>query len=292
VAAQQVALLVALRLGMAGPEGTVVLYNLAQTIYLLPWAVLAVPVAVAAYPVLATSAATGAADRFRATLASTTRAVLLLGCLGAAALVALAVPGARLLVALMPATGARPADLAAAIAGFAPGLIGYGLSAALTRALYARGDTAVAAGATVIGWAAVAAGSVLLASVLPTTNRALALAAANSAGMTLLGLALLVAVGRRAGAAALDGLPRAAVAGLVAAVTAGVAGWAVTGTVHATPDAGTSIAQGMLSGVVVGAVFFVVGYALDRRDVRPAVDRVRRRVARLAGRRGSAGGTA
>jgi putative peptidoglycan lipid II flippase len=291
VAAQQLALVVALRLALAGPEGTVVLYNLAQTIYLLPWAVLAVPVATAAYPVLAASAANQEPERFRRTLAGTVRAVLYLGCLGAAALVALAAPAARLLVAVMPAGGARPGELAGAIAGFAPGLLGYALSAALTRALYARGDTAVAAGATVAGWAGVAAGSAILAGTVPVGNRAVALAVANSVGMVLLGAALLVAVHRRAGRPALAGLLPAALTGLGAGLVATVAGLAVARLLSTTPGAGPALVQGMLSGVAVAAVFLGIGYALDRRDVRPAVHRAWRRAGRLL-RRGGQGGVA
>ncbi|MBX6724175.1 MAG: virulence factor MviN, partial [Dactylosporangium sp.] len=82
VAAQQVALVVALRYALAGPEGSVVLFNLAQTVFLLPWSVLAVPVATAAYPVLARAAASGDTGEYRGTLAATTRGVLLLSCLG------------------------------------------------------------------------------------------------------------------------------------------------------------------------------------------------------------------
>ena len=46
----------------------------------------------------------------------------------------------------------------------------------------------------------------------------------------------------------------------------------------ATPGAGTAVAQGMLSGAVVGTVFLVVAYALDRADVAPALAALVRRV--------------
>jgi putative peptidoglycan lipid II flippase len=279
VAAQQLALVVVLRYALTGPPGAVVLYTLAQTIFLLPWAVLAVPIATAAYPVLAASVATGATDDYRGTLARATRGVTLLSCLGVAALIALAAPGASVLVAVMPSGGAPPGEFAAAIVGFAPGLLGYGLSAALTRALYARGDTAVAAAATVAGWAAVALASAALASALPTARRVVALAVANSAGLTVLGVVLLAAVAGRAGRGALDGLSRAGVAGLSAATVATAAGVGAARLVGSpTPGVGTAVAQGMLSGVVVVLVFAAIVYVVDRRDVRPVVDRVRRRV--------------
>jgi putative peptidoglycan lipid II flippase len=284
VAAQHLALLVVVWRGLAGPEGTFVLFMLSQTIFLVPWAVLAVPVAVAAYPTLAESAATGADARYRTTLASATRAVVLLCLFGAAAMVALAVPAAALLTELMPAAAPESAGrLAGALAGFAPGLVGYGLFAVLSRALYARGETTAAAGAAVAGWASVAAAAVVVSAVLPDGGRVVALAVANSVGMTVLGGALLYAVVRAAGATALAGVPRAAAAGLLAAVLAAAAGWWVAGwslPVDAPPGAGRALVSGMLAGVVVVGGYAAVAWATDRRDVGPMVWAAVRRLRR------------
>jgi putative peptidoglycan lipid II flippase len=279
VAAQQLALLVALRLALAGPGGTAVQYNMAQQVYLLPWAVLAVPVATASFPVLAEARATGDARRYADTLASAARGVLLLSCLGAAVLVAVGQPVARLFV-----DGAQVDALAWAIAGFAPGLLGYALFALLSRALYARGDTGAAAGATVAGWAVVVAGAVAGAVALPDDRRALGLGLANSAGMLLLGVVLMVVVQRRVGPAALRGTARAAGIGVAAAVVAAGAGLGVLRILDtvtgATPGDAMAIPEGMLSGVVVCLVFLVVAYAGDRHDVRPMVAGVARRLRR------------
>jgi putative peptidoglycan lipid II flippase len=282
VAAQNLALLVVMWRGLAGPEGSWVLFTLAQTIFLLPWAVLAVPVATAAYPGLAEAATTGAGDRYAATLATTTRAVVLLSLLGAAALAALSVPIATLLALLMPTpgwAGGASRALSAGIAGFAPGLLGYGLFAVLSRALYARGDTRAAALAAATGWAVVAGTAVVLAAALPTPDRVLALTAANAAGMTVLGGALLLAVARSAGRAALAGLGRAMLVAVLAAGLAAGAGrltaaWLMPD--QYPPPTAAVFGSGMLAGVVVGAVFGVVGWALDRRDVRPMVATVAR----------------
>jgi putative peptidoglycan lipid II flippase len=282
VAAQNLALLVVMWRGLAGPEGSWVLFTLAQTIFLLPWAVLAVPVATAAYPGLAEAAATGAPARYRATLATTTRVVVLLSLLGVAALIALSVPVAALLARLMPTAGPDAAGaLAAGIAWFAPGLLGYGLFAVLSRALYARGDTRAAALAAATGWAAVAGAAVVLAAALPAPDRVLALTAANAAGMTVLGAALLLAVARGAGRAAVAGLGRAALVGVAAAGLAAGAGRLVAGWLlpdQHPPALGAALGSGMLAGVVVGAVFGAVGWSLDRRDVRPIVAAAGRRL--------------
>jgi putative peptidoglycan lipid II flippase len=288
VAAQQLALLVAVRLAVAGPAGTLVQYNLAQQVYLVPWAVLAVPLATAAFPVLANARATADPRRYADTLAGAARGVLLLTCLGAAGLVAIARPVARLFGDV-----AQVGALTWAVAGFAPGLLGYGLFALFSRALYARGDTGAVAGATVAGWAVAAAGAVAGAAALPDGRRALALALANSAGMLLLGVVLIVVIARRVGHRALAGTARAAAIGLGAAVVAAGAGLgagrilgSVTG---ATPSGATAVPEGMLSGVVVCLVFLAVAYAGDRRDVRPMVAGLARRLRRPGSRAGPPG---
>ena len=161
VAAQHLALAVVVWRGKAGPEGTWELFTLAHTLFLLPWAVLAVPVATAAYPSLAEAAATGNDDQYRATLATTLRTVLLLSSLGTAALMALADPVSLVLTLVMP--GGDPAvsgALATGLVGFAPGLVGYGLFAVLSK-LYAGRDR-VAALAAVVRWAVVAAAVIVL----------------------------------------------------------------------------------------------------------------------------------
>ncbi|HEY8472274.1 MAG TPA: lipid II flippase MurJ [Natronosporangium sp.] len=281
VASQNLALLVVMGQGLAGPEGSWVLFTLAQTIFLLPWAVLAVPVATAAYPRLAEAAATDRADRYQQTLAQTTRAVVLLSLLGAAALIALAVPIATLLAIVMPSASLAAVDrLAGGIAWFAPGLLGYGLFAVLSRALYARGETRAAALAAVGGWAVVAGGAVALAAGLPDSARVPALTAANAVGMSVLGGALLLAVSRTAGRAALAGVVRTGLVALLAAGLAAGAGWLVADwsmPAGHPPAIAAVVGSGMLAGVTVGAVFGGVGWALDRRDVRPMV-------AALAGR--------
>ncbi|HWG99661.1 MAG TPA: lipid II flippase MurJ [Pilimelia sp.] len=280
VTAQQLALLVQLRLALAGPDGANVRFFLAQAVYLLPWAVLAVPVATAAYPALAEAGARSEARRFAGLLAPAARAVILLGCLGAAALVAVADPAARLLLD----DAADRSALAAGIVGFAPGLLGYGLSALLSRALYARGALAAASVATAAGWALVAVAAAGLAAALAPAHRVVALTLGNSAGMLLLGAALVVAVLRRCGPAALSGLGRAAAAGVPAGALAALAGLAagrLAGMLAAgTPAPVAAVAQGMLSGIAVGLVFVAVAYPLDRRDVRPLLARGARAVRR------------
>jgi putative peptidoglycan lipid II flippase len=251
-------------------------------VYLLPWAVLAVPVATSAYPVLARAFATGEAGAYQRTLAGASRSVLLLSGLGAAGLVALADPVARLLAQVTRGIPSVP-TLAAAIAGFAPGLLGYGLFALHSRALYARGRNRSVALATLIGWGGVTLASVALALVLPDRFRVLAVTLGNSLGMLVLGVVLAVLVARAAGRPALHGLTRTALATLCAGVVAALAGLAVRLPLPPDPGVSGTAAQGMLSGVAVVAVFAGVALLADRRDVRPMLDSLARRLTRRKG---------
>jgi len=266
--AQQVTVLVALRLGNGAgvPAGLYTAYTYAQTIFLLPWAVLAVPVATSVFPQLAARFDAGDVAGYDRTLAGALRVVLLLALLGAAALVALASPLARLVVQHAPGT-TTVGPLAAGIVGFAPGLVGYALLALLTRALYARGSARRAALATVSGWLAAVVAEVLLAVLLPAGSRVLALALGNTVGMTVLGLLLVVATLRAAGRPALTGAVRSTAVGLLAAVAgAGAAlGVQFVWTGGGVPAA---LGQGVVQAVVLLLVFGMVVALLAGGDVR------------------------
>jgi len=102
-------------------NGAVVLYNYAWQMFLVPYAVLAIPIAVSAFPVLSargnaelTHAEVDGAE-FDATSAAATRGVLLVSWLGAALLAGAAVPAAR----LFASHPGQASHLALALAAFA-----------------------------------------------------------------------------------------------------------------------------------------------------------------------------
>lgn len=202
--AQQIALVVALRLAAGGEAGDIAVFTVALTLFLVPWAVLAVPVATSAFPRLA---ATTGSEEFAALARRSTQAVLVLTAAGAAALFAAADPIAALLGAGQPMAGA--------IRGFAPGLVGYGLLALITRTLYARGQGRAAATASVLGWLTVVIADLALVQV-QQWERPTALALGNAVGMTVAAVALL-AILHRSVPGALTGTARTAAVGLTAA---------------------------------------------------------------------------
>jgi putative peptidoglycan lipid II flippase len=220
--AQQMSVLVVIVLANRD-GGALNVYQYAWAVYLLPYAVLAVPIATSAFTTL--SEQTGRADRlaFTRTTAATTRAVVIVSLLGAAVVAGTAEPVA--LTFLSGSEGqAAPWQLAWALAAFAPGLVGYGLLAHLGRVLYAQRAGRAAALATVAGWAIVAIAAVVLVALLPVRWTVPAIGAANSLGMLVAGALLLVALARRTGRDALAGVARAAGAGLAgAALGAGLA---------------------------------------------------------------------
>jgi putative peptidoglycan lipid II flippase len=257
LAAQQLALVVALRLAAHGREGSVVVFQVATALFLLPWAVLAVPVATTAFPTLTARATAGAesdyADVARRSLVAVV--VAMLG--GMALLVAVAEPAAHVLASGVPGAESVGA-LSRATVAFAPGLLGYGLLALLGRALYARGNGRTPAIATVIGWLVVAGVDVLLVT-LTSVDRVTALGIGNTVGMTIAG-ALLLAGLRRISPAALHGTARTTAVGVLACLVA-----IVVAAVVPAPEGsvGAALVSGLLLAAVAAAVYIGVLRLLD-----------------------------
>lgn len=169
--------------------GVLNVYTYAQTAYLLPYAVLVVPLATVAFPRL--SGGPAAVDVLR----RTTRAVLVGGLLGLLGLVAVRREVGTVFLALDAGTQGpgRAALLAlpATLACFAPGLVGLGLAAVLTRALYAVGPPTRAALSVAIGWGVAALGPLLLIAVAPGVQASLVLLGVTSSlGMSISALLL------------------------------------------------------------------------------------------------------
>ncbi len=270
--AQDLSAVVVIRLANGfGGHGALVLYGSAWQAFLVPYAVLAIPIAISAFPELATEK--GA--QFDLRVASSTRAALLVSCLGAALLAGTAYP---LGATFITHNTAQAGEMARALIAFAPGLIGFGLMASLSRVLLAAGKYLVAGTWMVAGWLAVIAVDVAVVRLVPAGWVVVALGAGNTAGLTAAGLGLLAAVRRAQGAGALAGLGRAAVTGLAGALAGTVAGSAVAGLLRAR-QFWLSAAVAVLASACVLVVFWLTAYGADRGDLRQALAVVRRRAA-------------
>ena len=99
LAGQQAVAAVAIRLANDGPDGSQVVYFAGMTLFLLPWAALAVPLATSAYPGLAERAETGDEAGYRRALAPAAVLVVASAAVAAGVLVAVSGPMARVFLA-------------------------------------------------------------------------------------------------------------------------------------------------------------------------------------------------
>lgn len=266
-----------------GGGGTLAVYQYAWALFQLPYAVLAVPLATSAFPELSARAEETDGSAFDRTAAATTRAVVLLSCAGAAVLAATALPVARVFLAGRLG-GVPPERLAEAIIAFAPGLVGYGLLAHAGRALYACGRGRASAVGQVTGWLAVIAAEVALAVSAGRGDVVAALGLGNTVGLTVGGALLLVLLARARSRAALDGLGRA----LLAGVLGGAAGYGMGASVAAWFSGIGSVAAGpygnalaaLVAALAATAGFLLVAALLDGPDLRAVLRRARTRSSR------------
>ena len=250
-----------------GGRGALVLYSFAWAVFFVPYAVLAVPIATSAFPELSARA-----DTFDVTTATSTRAVTVVSWLGVAGMAGACLPLARVFQSHVgQAADARM--LAIALATFAPGLVGYGLTASLSRVLYAAGRSSASALAVSGGWLLVIIADLLIVPFVPSSQVVAWLGVGTTIGLTGSGLALFGLVSRYCGPRALRGCTRAAVAGLAGALAGTAAGLGVAFGVPVNgflPNVGVTL---LACGAVLAA-FLVVVTLTDGGDLRAVVRRV------------------
>jgi putative peptidoglycan lipid II flippase len=245
-----------------GETGAVVLLNYGWQVFNSVNGVLALSVAVSAFPVL--SAREGRV--FDRTCAGSTRAVLLVAWLGAAITAAIAVPASHVL--------ARQPDqvpqLIAGLALFAPGLVGFGVVANMSRVMMALGRLKVAAAAVAGSWLVVIAADAVLALLAPPRLVVAALALGSTIGQSVVAVPLVLAARRIRGPEAVRGTGRAALAGAAAGIAGAVAGVAVS---LALPTSHKLLAAGVavLAAICAALAFGLVAYLLNDGDLRAAM---------------------
>lgn len=270
--AQQVSVLVVMYAALSsGGQHTFNVYQYSQAVYVLPYAVLAVPLATSAFPRLAARADAGDRAGFARLSAVASRAVIAVSTVGVAVLVSVSGPVEAFFEAFTPG-GAD--GMAVAIAWAAPGLVGFALLFHLSRTLYALDAGRAAVVGAALGWGTVALVAALLPALLTggTPDQTLTLASlggAGSAGMLVAGAVLLVAVRRRAGVAAVSGLARTV---LVAVLAAGGGGWVGHALADVLLPADASVLEAFAAGAAAGAVSLVVTAGFLVLADRPVLD--------------------
>ncbi len=253
-----------------GGSGALVLYSFAWAVFFVPYAVLTVPIATSAFPEL--SART---DSFDSTSATSTRAVTVASWLGVAGMAGTCVPLARVFQShVSQAADAR--QLAIALAAFAPGLVGYGLTANLSRVLYAEGSkgrSRASALAVSGGWILVIVADLLIVPFVPRSAVVPWLGAGTTLGLTGSGVALLFLVRRFRGRDALAGCARATLAGLAGAAAGTAVGLGVAAGLRVTgflPNVGVTL----LASAAVLVAFLAVVAVADGGDLRAVTRKV------------------
>ncbi|MDF8264192.1 murein biosynthesis integral membrane protein MurJ [Luteipulveratus flavus] len=264
-----------------GGTGTLNVYTYVQAVYLLPYAVLAVPVATAAFPNLVN----GSVDRAAAddTLVRSLRLVLVVGGLGSALLVAVARPVGRFFVLIDASkdhpSGSAISAMTPALVAYGVGLAGFAVIALLQRALYVRGVAWHGAVAIALGWLVAAVAPLLLVGPDAGARSALTvLGWSSSVGMYVAALALAVLVARSWGASTVTGAARTAAAAALAGVVAAVVGSVVARLLSPGPIWAT-IAVG-----AVAAAAALIAYATVLLVADPSSARLARRRLRRGGR--------
>jgi putative peptidoglycan lipid II flippase len=267
-----------------GGSGALVLYSFAWAVFFVPYAVLAVPIATSAFPELSAGG-----DRFDATSATSTRAVMVASWLGVAGMIGTCVPLARVFQS-HAGQAADARQLAIALAAFALGLVGYGLTANLSRVLYADGRNRAAALAVSGGWLLVIVADLLIVPFVPRSAVVPWLGAATAIGLTGSGVALLILVRRFRGPDALRGCPRAALAGLAGALAGAAAGLGVSAALRVTGFL-PNVAVTLLASAAVLVAFLAVVAVADGGDLRAVLRRSASRGGRPPQTPGTGGAT-
>ena len=238
-----------------GVDGTVARFTFAFTFFELPYALLAVPVATARFPAMASAVISD--DQPRLTrLVGDGVVTTVAGCAAAsAALLALAWPLVRL-TAFGHVTGDAIGPLAHAVAAVAPGLVGYGLFYLLTRVRYAQGDarspTLANALVAVTGLAAMIVGVSWVADDERAAALAVAYGGAHLVGAIVLGVVTERSLVHERSARVARGIVAALLVAAVAGAVMALVASAFTGTTRV--DALVTLVVAGLAGLAVVAV--------------------------------------
>jgi putative peptidoglycan lipid II flippase len=250
-----------------GDTGALVLNSYVTLVFTSMCSVLPTAIVTSVYPVLA--AAEG--DELDRTSAGTTRAVVLMSWLSSAVIVAVCVPAAHVL-AKQPD---QVTQLTQAFLLAAPGVVGYAVIVNMSRVMFVIGRLRAAGIGLVAAPLLQIAVSIPLVELAPPRLAVAALSAGSTVALLVVAVPMVIATRRFRGHAAVAGVGRATLAGLAAGLAGGVVG---AGVALVLPTGGNlfEIASGALATALAVLVFGVVAYALDKRDLRMVVTRLRR----------------
>lgn len=236
-----------------GAEGGVAVFTMTFAFFVLPHALVAVPVATALAPRVADSWQRGATDETSDVIERSAQVVVPLLMLGGAAMVALSWPVARVAASFGQA---RPPGgfgvIAHTLAVFGCGLLGYGMAFLMTRVLFSTDDVKRAAVLVTVAAAIGVAVMGVAAAAFPDDERAAALALGYGATQTISATLLTWRVRQVTGAPSWLSIGRLSVGSFGAAGVSGAAMFVVASRF------GTDRVASLAAIVVAGACGLVV----------------------------------
>lgn len=258
-----------------GIDGTINVFQYAQAVYFLPYAVLAVPVATVFFPRIAELADTHRGIVFERTVEESTRVVLVAALMSVASVAAVAPSVQRLFEIRDPMPG-----MADGLTWMAPGLIGFSLIFHGSRVLYSAGRQRGAVVATAAGWLALVAVALVAVNLLSPgpdaareeyqTTALVGLGIGHIVGMSIAAVGLLWGIGRLITRRWLlrRTVSTTAVSALTAVVGAVIGRWVVDGILAASPGIGATIAAALAGGLVAVAIVATPTVLYDRSILR------------------------
>ncbi|CAG0931411.1 putative peptidoglycan lipid II flippase [Thermoflexales bacterium] len=252
--------------------GAVSALNYAWRLMLLPQGVVAQSVATAAFPTFANQYARGQFQQLRSSLAATVRSILFIAIPAAIGLLALREPIVQLLFERGRFTTTSTEIVAAALGGYALGLIGHSGVEILARAFYALHDTRTP---VLLGVLALGIDLIIGLSLINVLG-VLGLALANMTAASLEMILLVVVIRRRLGGLDDRRLTISALRTTLASLAMGVVVWG-----WLSIAAGAAVLVRAIGGVLVGTgVFFIAAWLLRSEELRGVLGMVRRRLGR------------
>jgi putative peptidoglycan lipid II flippase len=252
-------------LGYDAPGGVAV-FTMTFAFFVLPHALVAVPVATTLAPRAADAWQRREHEAVRSLIERSVQVVVPVLLVSGAAMVALAWPIGRLASSFGEADGQGVAPIAHALAVFGCGLVGYGVAFTMTRVLFSLGDVRAASILVTVSAVIGVAGMVVASAVLDASERAAALALGYGITQLVSTVLLTLRVRQLTGAPTWRASGRLGTAALAAAVAAGAA----MALVRAPFGTSRSAAVGavLVAGTAGAAVFVALVAALG--GVRPS----------------------
>lgn len=248
-------------------QGGVVAYQLAFSVLLVFWAVLPLPVATTTFPDLASAVSNGDMSRFAHRSSQAIRLVILIAFGSAAVMAAIAGPAAGAALGLGAGGPAgSQVMLAWTLAAFAPGLVGYGVYALLSRAAFALGDGRSVGQAAATAFGLGIALDLAVAGIVNGRYLIPALAAGFSAGILAGTGWLLVRYKREAGAQSVSGTGTSAAKAALSALAAAAAGLLVARALPAGP-VWKELLRGLGSSAVAAGIYLGFLRLLGDREI-------------------------